>query len=58
MQFTTLAFSIFTLLSFAAAAPSEVMGRSPAPVSNLIQYPADHSVEMIKRAHMEARCNA
>ncbi|EDU45505.1 predicted protein [Pyrenophora tritici-repentis Pt-1C-BFP] len=57
MQFTTLAFSIFTLLSFAAAAPSEVMGRSPAPVSNLIQYPADHSVEMIKRAHMEARCN-
>jgi len=57
MQFTTLALPLITFLSFATAAPSEVMGRSPAPVSNLIQYPADHSVEMIKRAHMEARCN-
>ena len=58
MQFTTLALPLITFLSFAAAAPSEAMGRrSPAPVSNLIQYPADHSVEMIKRAHMEARCN-
>ncbi|KAH6866896.1 hypothetical protein BKA58DRAFT_403726 [Alternaria rosae] len=57
MQFTTLALPLIALLSFGSAAPSELRDRSPAPVSNLIQYPADHSIDMVKRAHLEARCD-
>ncbi|EOA80766.1 uncharacterized protein SETTUDRAFT_44662 [Exserohilum turcica Et28A] len=49
MKLATLALPLATLLSVASA--------GPAPASNLISYPAEHSIAMVKRAHLEARCN-
>ncbi|KAF1942730.1 hypothetical protein EJ02DRAFT_160501 [Clathrospora elynae] len=57
MQFSTVTLSLISLVAFASAAPSDLSNRSPKPVSNIIQYPVDHSIDMIKRAHLDARCN-
>ncbi|USP75309.1 hypothetical protein yc1106_02583 [Curvularia clavata] len=55
MKFSSLSLPLFALLSFASAAPSEMAGRSPVPNPNILEYSAEHSVEMIKRAQIEAR---
>jgi hypothetical protein len=57
MHFTSITLSFLSLLAFASAAPSELTLREALQSGAMIQYPADHSIDMIKRAHLEARCN-
>ncbi|KAF2025751.1 hypothetical protein EK21DRAFT_75723 [Setomelanomma holmii] len=57
MHFSSLALPLFSLLALTAAHPNP----APEPVSlaprGLTQYPADQTIDMVKRAHLEARCN-
>ncbi|KAH8731657.1 hypothetical protein GQ44DRAFT_604098 [Phaeosphaeriaceae sp. PMI808] len=49
MQFTSLALPILSILALVAAHPS--------PSSDLMTYPADNTIEMVKREQEKARCN-
>ncbi|KAF2828068.1 hypothetical protein CC86DRAFT_289510 [Ophiobolus disseminans] len=56
MQFTSVALPILGLLAFASAHPAAEAHMSLAP-RGMVSYPAGHTLDMIKRAHLEARCD-
>jgi hypothetical protein len=58
MQFPTLTLlPLFVLLTLTAAHPSPNAANTSPVARDLVEYPADHTVDMIKTAHAASGCN-